>query len=44
MVEPNLPTSGPMNAMGVGVELVDIERLEQLMRRHGERAIRRLLT
>ncbi len=44
MVEPNLPTSGMMNAMGVGVDLVDIERVEQLMRRHGERAIRRLLT
>ena len=44
MVEPNLPTSGMMNAMGVGVDLVDIERVERLMRRHGERAIRRLLT
>ena len=44
MVEPNLPTSGMMNALGVGVDLVDIERVEQLMRRHGERAIRRLLT
>lgn len=43
-MELNLPTSGMMNAMGVGVDLVDIERVEQLMRRHGERAIRRLLT
>lgn len=32
------------NAIGVGVDLVDIDRVEDLINRHGERALRRLLT
>jgi holo-[acyl-carrier protein] synthase len=31
-------------AIGVGIDLVDIDRVEALLHRHGERALRRLLT
>ena len=33
-----------VNALAVGIDLVDIDRVEQLLRRHGDRALRRLLT
>lgn len=32
------------HALGVGIDLVDIDRVEALLARHGERALRRLLT
>lgn len=32
-----------MNAIGVGIDLVDIERIERLLDAHGDRAINRLL-
>jgi holo-[acyl-carrier protein] synthase len=40
----DLPDRPMVNAIGVGVDLVDIDRVEELIRRHGERALRRLLT
>ena len=33
-----------VHAIGVGIDLVDIDRVEALLDRHGERALRRLLT
>lgn len=30
--------------IGIGVDVVDIERIERMLDRHGERALRRLLT
>ncbi len=44
MIEPNVPSNGRVQAVGVGVDLVDIERVDALLKRHGERAIARLLT
>lgn len=33
-----------MTALGVGIDLVDVGRVERLLQRSGERALRRLLT
>ena len=33
-----------MSVIGVGIDLVDIERIRRLLERHGERAIKRFLT
>ncbi len=44
MIEPNVPSNGGVRAVGVGVDLVDIERVDALLERHGERVITRLLT
>ena len=33
-----------MSIVGVGIDLVDLERARRLLARHGERALRRLLT
>jgi len=33
-----------VSIVGVGIDLVDIERVRRLLERHGDRAIRRLLT
>jgi holo-[acyl-carrier protein] synthase len=35
---------GSTHAVGVGIDLVDIDRVEALLARHGERALKRLLT
>ena len=43
-MDPDLLAGRLANAVGVGVDLVDIDRVEALIRRHGERAMRRLLT
>jgi holo-[acyl-carrier protein] synthase len=34
----------PVSMIGVGLDLVDVARVEQLLARHGERVLRRLLT
>ena len=44
MIEPSVLANGEVRAVGVGVDLVDIERVDALIERHGERAIARLLT
>jgi len=33
-----------MAVVGIGIDLVDIDRAERLLQRHGERALRRLLS
>lgn len=33
-----------LNALGVGIDLVDVARVDQLLARHGDRALSRLLT
>lgn len=33
-----------MNILGVGIDLVDIDRVDRMLTRHGDRAVRRLLT
>lgn len=33
-----------MNALGVGIDLVDVERVERLLSRNGDRVLARLLT
>ena len=44
MIEPSVPVNRGVQAVGVGVDLIDIERVDALLKRHGERAITRLLT
>lgn len=43
-MQPTVPAGPIVNAVGVGVDLVDIDRVEELVSRHGDRALRRLLT
>ncbi len=35
---------GPMDLIGIGIDLVDIARVERMMARHGDRVIARFLT
>ena len=44
MVEAAQYIGARTHAIGVGIDLVDIDRVEALLARHGERALRRLLT
>jgi holo-[acyl-carrier protein] synthase len=43
-MEPVIPAGPIVSAVGVGVDLVDIDRVEEMLSRHGERAVHRLLT
>ena len=43
-MEPTVPPGPIVNAVGVGVDLVDIDRVEEMLSRHGVRAVHRLLT
>lgn len=38
------PTIQPLSTLGVGIDLVDIARIEQLLGRYGDRVLDRLLT